>query len=252
MTNSLRVLIIDDSEDDTRLITNELQRGGFDLLFERVNSPETIKAALEQKAWDVVISNFVVSQCTALEVLALLQEKNLDLPFIIVSDTMSEDIALQAMKAGAHSFFKKKNIKLLVPAVERGLREVAIKRARQQAEEALISSNQELSDIIEFLPDATFVLGNDKKVIAWNRAIEEMTGIQKHDMIGQGDNAVTIPFYGERRPHLLDLIDVSDKELESKYQYVQRKGKYSLCRNLYSRLIWRKRSLCLGNRHAAF
>ena len=224
MTDSLRVLIIDDSEDDTRLITNELQRGGFDLLFERVNSPEAIKAALEQKTWDVVISNFVVSQCTALEVLALLQEKNLDLPFIIVSDTMSEDIALQAMKTGVHSFFKKKNIKLLVPAVERGLREAAIKRARQQAEEALISSNQELNDIIEFLPDATFVLDNDKKVIAWNRAIEEMTGIKKQDMIGQGDNALTIPFYGERRPHLLDLIDVSDKELESKYQYVQRKG----------------------------
>jgi PAS domain S-box-containing protein len=224
MTSSLRVLSIDDSEDDTRLIINELQRGGFDLLFERVNSPETIKVALEQKTWDVVISNFVVSQCTALEVLALLQEKNLDLPFIIVSDTMSEDIALQAMKTGIHSFFKKKNIRLLVSAVERGLREAAIKRARQQAEEALISSNQELNDIIEFLPDATFVLDNDKKVIAWNRAIEKMTGVKKEDMIGQGDNAVTIPFYGERRPHLLDLIDVSDKELESKYQYVQRKG----------------------------
>jgi len=224
MTNSLRVLIIDDAEDDTRLITNELQRGGFDLLFERVNSPEAIKAALDQKTWDVVISNFVVSQCTALEALVLLQEKNLDLPFIIVSDTMSEDIALQCLKAGIHVFFKKKNIKLLVPAVERGLREVAIKHARQQAEEALISSNQELNDIIEFLPDATFVVDNEKKVIAWNRAIEEMTGIKKHDMIGQGDNAVTIPFYGEKRPHLLDLIDVSDKELESKYRYVQRKG----------------------------
>ncbi|HJX31922.1 MAG TPA: PAS domain S-box protein, partial [Thermodesulfobacteriota bacterium] len=224
MTNSLRVLIIDDSEDDTRLITNELQRGSFDLLFERVNSPEAIKAALEQKTWDVVISNFAVSQCTALEVLALLQEKNLDLPFIIVSDTMSEDIALQCLKAGIHAFFKKKNIKLLVPAVERGLHEATIQRERKRAEEALISSNRELNDIIEFLPDSTFVLDNDKKVIAWNRAIEEMTGIKKQDMIGQGDNAVTIPFYGERRPHLLALIDVCDQELESKYEYVQRKG----------------------------
>jgi two-component system cell cycle sensor histidine kinase/response regulator CckA len=197
MTSSLRVLIIDDSEDDTRLITNELQRGGFDLLFERVNSPETIKVALEQKTWDVVISNFVVSQCTALEVFALLQEKNLDLPFIIVSDTMSEDIALQAMKTGVHSFFKKKNIRLLVPAVERGLREAAIKRARQQAEEALISSNQELNDIIEFLPDATFVLDNDKKVIAWNRAIEEMTGVLKENIIGKDHKYTSIPFYGE-------------------------------------------------------
>jgi len=139
MTNSLRVLIIDDSEDDTRLITTELQRGGFDLVFERVNSPETMKTALEQKTWDVVISNFVVVQYTALEALALLQEKSLDLPFIIVSDTMSEDIAFQAMKSGVHSFFKKKNIRLLVPAVERGLREVTIQRERKRAEEKLIS-----------------------------------------------------------------------------------------------------------------
>ncbi|WAC06704.1 MAG: PAS domain S-box protein [Thermodesulfobacteriota bacterium] len=224
MTNSLRVLIIDDSEDDTRLITNELQGGGFDLLFERVNSPETIKMALEQKTWDVVISNFLVSQCTALEALALLQEKNLYLPFIVVSDTMSEDIALQCLQSGTHAFFKKKNIKLLIPAIERAFRDVIIRRERRQAEKALISSNQKLNDIIEFLPDATFVLDNNKKVIAWNRAIEEMTGLKKQDIIGQGDNAVTIPFYGERRTHLLDLIDVTDPELESKYQYVQRRG----------------------------
>ena len=158
MTNSLRVLIIDDSEDDTRLITNELQRGGFDLLFERVNSPEAIKAALEQKTWDVVISNFVVSQCTALEVLALLQEKNLDLPFIIVSDTMSEDIALQAMKTGVHSFFKKKNIRLLVPAVERGLREVDIKRERKQMEEALKQSERFLKTIISSVAEGVIVM----------------------------------------------------------------------------------------------
>ena len=118
MTNPLKALIIDDSEGDTRLITSELQRGGFDLVFERVNSLETMKAALEQKSWDVVISNFVTSQCTALEAFAWLHEKDLDLPFIIVSDTMNEDIARQCLTAGIHVFFKKKNIKLLIPAVE--------------------------------------------------------------------------------------------------------------------------------------
>jgi PAS domain S-box-containing protein len=95
---------------------------------------------------------------------------------------------------------------------------------RKQAEEALISANQQLNDIIEFLPDATFVIDKDKRVIAWNRAIEEMTGVSKTDMIGQGDYAVCVPFYGERRPHLLDLLDVSDPELESRYQNLIRKG----------------------------
>jgi PAS domain S-box-containing protein len=95
---------------------------------------------------------------------------------------------------------------------------------RKKAEAQLTAANRKLNDIIEFLPDATFVIDNDKRVIAWNRAIEEMTGITKEEIIGQGDNACTVPFYGERRRHLIDLLDVNDQELESKYRSVQRKG----------------------------
>jgi|GEM_PF-717033 len=95
---------------------------------------------------------------------------------------------------------------------------------RKGAEKALRESESKLAGIIEFLPDATFVIDLEGKVIAWNRAIEEMTGVGKKDMLGQGDHAYTVPFYGERRKHLLDLIDADDKELESRYQNVQRKG----------------------------
>ena len=97
-------------------------------------------------------------------------------------------------------------------------------KQRQTTEEALISANQQLHDIIAFLPDATFVVDRDKKVIAWNKAIEEMTGVSKQEMIGQGDYAVTVQFYGERRPHLLDLLDLDDPELESKYQNIRKRG----------------------------
>jgi two-component system, cell cycle sensor histidine kinase and response regulator CckA len=95
---------------------------------------------------------------------------------------------------------------------------------RKRVEEALKKSERNLSDIIEFLPDATFVIDLEGTVIAWNRAIEEMTGIPKEKMLGQKDHAYTIPFYGERRRQLLDLIDESDQELESKYKTIQRKG----------------------------
>lgn len=95
---------------------------------------------------------------------------------------------------------------------------------RKQAEEALVSANQRLNDIIDFLPDATFVIDSQGKVVAWNRAIEEMTGVSKEEMIGKGDYAHTIPFYGKPRKHLLDLIDERDEELEAKYQFVKRKG----------------------------
>ncbi|MFZ0930021.1 MAG: PAS domain S-box protein [Syntrophobacteraceae bacterium] len=95
---------------------------------------------------------------------------------------------------------------------------------RKKAEEELISANRQLNDIVEFLPDATFVVDKDKKVIAWNRAIEDMTGVSKKEMIGKGDHAYTVPFYGDRRPNLADLIDARDGELESRYQYVTRKN----------------------------
>ncbi len=95
---------------------------------------------------------------------------------------------------------------------------------RKQDEEALIESRQQLMDIIDFLPDATFVIDNDKKVIAWNKAMEEMTGINKADMIGKGDHEYSIPFYGKRQMQLLDLIDTPDDDLEDRYTHFQRKG----------------------------
>jgi PAS domain S-box-containing protein len=89
---------------------------------------------------------------------------------------------------------------------------------------ALRESQQQLADIIDFLPDATFVVDREMRVIAWNRAMEEMSGVPKQEIMGQGDHAYTIPFYGERRLQLLDLLDVDDRELASRYRNVIRKG----------------------------
>jgi len=95
---------------------------------------------------------------------------------------------------------------------------------RKLAEEALRSSRQQLMDIIDFLPDATFVIDNDKKVIAWNKAMEEMTGISKEEMVGKGDHEYTIPFYGRRQKQLLDFIDSELSELRKQYSNVFKKG----------------------------
>ncbi len=93
----------------------------------------------------------------------------------------------------------------------------------KQAETALKAAHDQLFATIDFLPDATFVIDRDRRVIAWNRAMEEMTGILKEDIIGKGDYAYGKPFYGEQRPILIDLIDEHDDEIESKYQHIERK-----------------------------
>ena len=93
-----------------------------------------------------------------------------------------------------------------------------------EAEQALLNTKQQLRDIIDFLPDATFVVDNDKKVVIWNRAIEKMSGVSKEEMIGKGDHEYSIPFYGYRRTQLLDLLEINDEELAAKYSQVRRTG----------------------------
>lgn len=93
---------------------------------------------------------------------------------------------------------------------------------RQRAEASVSIAHQRLMNIIEFLPDATFVIDQNKKVIAWNRACEIMTGLQKDAVLGLGDYAYAEPFFGERRPVLIDMLDHSSPEEEAKYKYVKR------------------------------
>jgi len=95
---------------------------------------------------------------------------------------------------------------------------------RKELENSLRESRQLQADIFDFLPDATFVVDQDKTVIAWNRAMEEMSGVPKEEMLGQGDYAYTIPFYGDRRHQLLDLIEIDDEEIKSQYRNVTKIG----------------------------
>ena len=95
---------------------------------------------------------------------------------------------------------------------------------RKRAEEELKENRKQLANIIEFLPDATLVIDKEGKVIAWNRAIEAMTGVKKEDMIGKGNHEYALPFYGDRRHILIDLVLHPDREIEKKYTAIQRMG----------------------------
>ena len=115
----------------------------------------------------------------------------------------------------------------------------------KRAEEALRESERRLSDIIDFLPDATFAIGRDGKVMAWNRAIEEMTGVKTKDMTGKGDYEYALPFYGVRRPILIDMVFSSDEEIEKKYSFIKKEKDIILAEtdvimNGENRVLWGK------------
>lgn len=138
MNKLLRVLIIEDSEDDAELLAIELERGGYQPIYQRVDTKADMQTALRNKQpWDVVLADYSMPKFSATAALNLLKEQDLDLPFIIVSGKIGEDTAVAAMKAGAHDYIVKGKLARLVPAVERELREAAIRQEHRQAQERL-------------------------------------------------------------------------------------------------------------------
>src|SRR4051812_13012932 len=100
MDRTLRVLNVEDSERDVALLTRHLSRAGYELIFERVDTPAAMKVALETKQWDVILCDYSMPQFNALAALKLLQELELDIPLIIISGTVGEAVAVEAMRAG--------------------------------------------------------------------------------------------------------------------------------------------------------
>ncbi len=135
MGEPLRVLIVEDSEDDALLLVRELGRSEYEVSWKRVETAEEMRSALDSKAWDLVISDFSMPHFSGPAALRVLAETGFDLPFIIVSGTVGEDVAVEAMKAGAHDYLRKGSLMRLLPAVQRELEQAAQRHARREAEE---------------------------------------------------------------------------------------------------------------------
>ncbi len=148
----LRVLVIEDSEDDTELLLNELRRGEYIPSYRRVDTAQAMSGALNSDTWDLVISDFSMPHFNAFAALEVLHNSpQKDMPFIIVSGTIGEDRAVTAMKLGAHDYILKGNMKRLLPAVERELREALMRKERRQADE--IIRNLAYTDAVTGLPN---------------------------------------------------------------------------------------------------
>ena len=140
----LRVLIAEDSENDALIILHALRKAGYDLYHERVWTASGMQAALQEQAWDVVISDYEMPGFGGLEALELLKASGQDVPFILVSAVVSEETAVAAMKAGAHDYIMKRKLARLAPAIERELREARTRAASRAGEAALRQSEDQL------------------------------------------------------------------------------------------------------------
>ena len=153
---SLKLIIVEDSEDDALLLSLELKRGGYQVEYLRVETSEELRTALKNDQWDLIISDHVLPDFSAPEALNVLKESGLDLPFIIVSSIIDQDIAVAAMKAGAHDYIMKDNLARLIPLVERALYNSNVKAEGKKALEKLRKSEARFRHIAEHARDIIF------------------------------------------------------------------------------------------------
>ncbi|HEX2739427.1 MAG TPA: PAS domain S-box protein, partial [Rubrobacter sp.] len=185
---SLRVLLVEDSENDALLLVRELRRGGYQPLCERVYTPEDMERALGEaetrgEPFQVVISDYYMPRFGAPEALELLRELGHDVPFIVVSGKIGEDAAVGVMKAGADDYLTKENMSRLCPAIERELREAEVRREREKAERALDRSEDRFRRLVEQAADAIFVHDLDGRIVDVNRQACDSLGYSREELL---------------------------------------------------------------------
>jgi diguanylate cyclase (GGDEF)-like protein/PAS domain S-box-containing protein len=188
---------VDDRASNAGLLSEELGRGGFDAAIERVDSREDFVRALAAGGWDVVLSDRSASGLSAFDALALLKENDIDVPFLVVSETVGEETAVRAMKAGAQNCIPHASLSRLSPILERELREAQMRRERRQAQKALSESELRLRGLAESAPDAILIVDAAGTLLFTNRAAGTLFGYPVAALIGQPVTAL-VPDY---RPH---------------------------------------------------
>jgi PAS domain S-box-containing protein len=182
---------VEDCENDCLLLKNALTEGGYEVAYQRVETAEAMSAAFAHGTWDIVISDYRMPQFSSLAALKLCREHDANIPFIIVSGSIGEELAVAAMKAGAHDYIMKDNLSRLVPAVERELREAESRRQRRSVEQALGQSLRRTDSILEAAGEGicgldasgiiNFINPRGAKLVGWEA--KELIGKSLHETL---------------------------------------------------------------------
>jgi len=179
MSTPLRVLIVEDSEDDAELLLRELRRGDYEPTFARVQTAAAMRAALAEQPWDIIIADYSLPQFSAPDALALLQQTGLEIPLVVLSGTIGEEVAVSMVKAGAHDYLMKGNLARLLPTVEREVREAQERQARRLAEQ----ERDRLAQIIEATTDMVGIADLEGRGAYINISGRKLLGIGPEEAI---------------------------------------------------------------------
>jgi PAS domain S-box-containing protein len=211
----LRALILEDSEFDARVMLQALRAGGYEVHWQRVETAERMEEALKAEPWDIILADYNMPDFNAPEALRIVQEAGHDIPFIIVSGGIGEDIAVAAMKAGAHDYVMKGNPARLLPAVARELREAEVRQRRREAEALLRESELRYRSLWETSPDAVLVCDEKGRIGFANPAAEKVFGFSTAELTDLSIAALE-PAGGGGLLRALEVAETGDSDLPSR------------------------------------
>jgi PAS domain S-box-containing protein len=215
------ILYVDDESELLEIGKLFLERSGLFAVDTITSAPEALRV-ISEKRYDAIISDYQMPGMDGIEFLKHVRASGNTVPFIIFTGRGREEVVIQALNEGADFYLQKGGEPLpqfaeLANAVQKAV-------LQRRAEVSIRDHERREADIINFLPDATFAIDTYGVVIAWNRAMEKMTGVPADQILGKGNYEYAIPFYHERRSILIDLILSDDPATEARYPYVTRAG----------------------------
>ncbi len=193
MARSLNALIVEDSIDDAELIVREIERGGYDLKYERVETLQDMKKALDEKSWDIVLADYNLPHFSGLKALALVREREMEIPFILISGKIGEETAVDVMKAGANDYIMKDKLERLTPAVVRELGEVGVREELKQAEQEV----KMRARLLDAANDSIVLHDLDGRYIYVNKATSELLGYSKDELADIKLKEINTPEYAK-------------------------------------------------------
>ena len=193
----LRVLLVEDSETDADLIVRQLKKADYSVHSERVENAKDMKTALEKEKWDIVISDYMLPQFNAASALTLLKKAKIDIPFVIVSGSTDEELAVELMKTGAHDYLVKNKLVRLAQVVKRGLAEAHMRREHRPSEEELRESEERYRCLAEVSPDTVAIHADGKIVYINSAGVKLLHAVDRSELIGKPVFDVVHPDFRE-------------------------------------------------------
>ncbi|MFZ3157272.1 MAG: PAS domain S-box protein [Smithella sp.] len=203
---SLRVLIVEDSEDDVLLIIRELKKGGYNPIYERVETAAAMRKALQEKQWDIILCDYKLPQFSAPSAIALLKETNIDIPILIISGKIGEDTAAECMLVGAQDYIMKNNMSRLCPAIARELDEADSRNKRKQMEQALFQSEEKYRNILENIEDGYYEVDLAGNFTFFNGSLCRIFGYSPEEMTGMNNRQYTDEEGSKKLFHVLNQV----------------------------------------------